>query len=68
MSRFSNIVLFGLMTCLAGVIIVVDPEIIFGFLRDNVERLSLHVTAVATRAVLGILLVLSSDASRFPAV
>ena len=60
------IVLFGVLTLLAGIVIVINPELIFGFLRNNLDKLSLHVLAVAVRLVLGALLISQSDISRFP--
>jgi hypothetical protein len=53
----SIIIFFGLLVFLAGAIIVVNPEIIFGFLRDNLEKVSLNVFAIGIRVVLGILLI-----------
>jgi len=51
------IVVFGALTLLAGIVIVINPEVIFGFLRNNVEKLSLHILAVVVRLVLGALLI-----------
>ena len=62
------IILFGLMTCLAGVIIIYNPEIIFGVIRDNLDKPGLQVVAVVLRLVLGILLVEYATVSRFPLV
>ena len=62
------VIFFGLMTFLAGVIIVVNPEIVFGFLRKSVEKLSLQVLAVGIRVVIGILLIQYASKSQFPAI
>ena len=62
------IILFGLMTCLAGVIIIYKPEIIFGVIRDNLDKPGLQITAVVLRLVLGILLVEYAPLSRLPLV
>jgi uncharacterized membrane protein HdeD (DUF308 family) len=62
------IILFGLLTLLAGVIIVINPEIIFGYLRDNLDRPWLQLVAVAARLVLGILLIYTAGLSRFPLI
>jgi hypothetical protein len=64
----SIIIFFGLLVFLAGAIIVVNPEIIFGFLRDNLEKVSLNVFAIGIRVVLGILLIQYADESRYPAI
>jgi len=59
---------FGLMVFLAGVIIVVNPEIIFGLLRNNLEKVSLQVLAVGVRLVIGILLVQYASESKYPTI
>lgn len=60
------IILFGALTLLAGTVIVLNPEVIFGYLRRNLEKLVIHILAVAVRLILGILLILQSDLSRYP--
>jgi len=60
------IIVFGALTLLAGVIIVINPEVIFGYLRGNLDKIGLHIVAVVVRLVLGALLVSQSDLSRYP--
>jgi hypothetical protein len=60
------IIIFGALTLLAGIIIIINPEVIFGFLRKNVDKLSLHILAVAVRLLLGALLIYQSDVSKYP--
>ncbi|MGD9039809.1 MAG: hypothetical protein PVH82_09265 [Desulfobacteraceae bacterium] len=60
------IIIFAALTLLAGIVIVINPEVIFGFLRHNLERLKLHILAVAVRIVLGVLLIYQSSLSKFP--
>ena len=62
------ILLFALLTFIAGIIILYDPGIIFGVIRDNLDKPGLQVTAVVLRLVLGILLVEYASVSRFPLV
>ena len=62
------IILFGLLTLLAGVIIVINPDIIFGYLRDNLDRPWLQLVAIIVRLVLGILLIHTAELSRFPLI
>ena len=62
------IILFGALTALAGLAILVNPESVFGILRQHVQSVGLHVLAVAVRVVLGALLLLNADLSRFPLV
>ena len=62
------IILFGLLTLLTGVIIVINPEIIFGYLRDNLDRPWLQLVAIIVRLVLGILLIHTAGLSQFPLI
>ncbi|MEW8554313.1 MAG: hypothetical protein AB2605_10985 [Candidatus Thiodiazotropha sp.] len=62
------IILFGLLILVAGVVILINPEVILGPIRDNSHKLSLHVAAVVVRLILGILLVTGSEYSRYPIV
>ena len=51
---------------LAGVSLILKPEIIFDFLRDKAEEPWVHISAVVVRLILGILLVYQAGASKFP--
>ncbi len=62
------IIIFAALTLLAGIVIVVNPEFIFGFLRKNLDNFILHILAVLVRLVLGILLIYQSSISKFPFV
>ena len=62
------IIIFGALTLLAGIVIVINPEIIFGFLRKNLDKLALHILSVVVRLVLGVLLIYQSNVSKFPFV
>jgi hypothetical protein len=62
------IILFGALILLAGIIILVNPHIIFGLFRRHIDEPWLHVTAVIVRLILGVLLIVQSDVSRFPLV
>ena len=62
------IIIFGALTLLAGIVIVINPEVIFGFLRNNLNKLGLHILAVVVRLVLGVLLIYQSSLSKFPFV
>ena len=62
------IILFGLLTLIAGVIIAINPDIIFGYLRDNLDRPWLQLVAIIVRLVLGILLIQTAGLSRFPVI
>jgi len=62
------IIIFGALTLLIGIVIVINPEVIFGFLRNNLDKLVLHILAVVIRIVLGALLIYQSNISKFPLV
>ena len=62
------IIIFGALVLLAGVIIVINPEIIFGYLLKNLDRLAIHILAVLVRLIIGALLVSQSSLSRYPLV
>ena len=62
------IIIFGALTLLAGIVIVINPEVIFGFLRNNLDKLVLHILAVVIRLILGALLIYQSNIAKFPFV
>ena len=62
------IIIFGALTLLAGIVIVINPDVIFGVLRSNFDKLALHILAIAVRLVLGVLLIYQSTVSKFPFV
>lgn len=61
------IILFGILTLLAGIVIVIviNPDVIFGVLRSNIDKPALHILAVVVRLALGALLIYQSDVSKF---
>jgi hypothetical protein len=67
-AMISIIIIFGLMVFLVGAIIVVNPEIIFGLLRNNLEKVSLQVLAIGIRVVIGILLIRYASESKYPTI
>ena len=62
------IIIFAVLTSLAGIVIIINPEFIFGYLRNSLDKLVIHILAVFIRLVLGVLLIAQSDISRFPFV
>ncbi len=62
------IILLGALNLLAGIVIVINPEVIFGVLRKNFDKLELHILAIVVRLVLGVLLIVQSTVSKFPLV
>ena len=62
------IIIFGVLVLLAGIVIVINPDVIFGFLRKHLDKLELYVLAIVIRLVLGGLLIYQSNISKFPLI
>ena len=62
------ILLLGILLILSGVSLLFAPEIIFEFLEKNKENLSLYISAIVVRLVLGILLIKSANESKYPVI
>ena len=60
------IILFGIATIVAGVIIVINPDTVFGLLRRKLESLGLHILAVVVRIILGAALIICAAGSKYP--
>jgi len=60
------IIIFGSLMLLAGISLIINPGIIFKVLRDNFDKLWLHIIAVVVRLLLGALLVYQASVSKFP--
>ena len=62
------VIIFGTLILLSGLVILVNPEIVFRTLRKHSERIELQILAVVVRLALGVLLIYVSGISRFPLV
>ena len=51
---------------LAGILLITNPEIIFKVLRENSDKLWLHIGAVVVRLLFGALLIYQASVSKFP--
>lgn len=60
------ITVFGIATIVAGIIIVINPETVFGLIRRKSESLGLHILAVVVRIILGAALILCATESKYP--
>jgi hypothetical protein len=60
------VILFAVLTLAAGLVISINPEYVFGFLRNHFERIELYILAIGVRLLLGVLLIYLSGVSRFP--
>jgi hypothetical protein len=48
-----SIIIFGALTLLAGAVILVNPESVFGYLQRKHDRLAILIAAIAVRLVIG---------------
>jgi len=60
------IIIFSALIFAAGIAILINPEIVFRYIRNNSENVELQILAVAVRLVLGALLIFQADASKYP--
>ena len=60
------IMLFGAATIVAGIIIVINPESVFGLMRRKLESLGLHILAVVIRIIIGVALIMCAAESKYP--
>ena len=60
------VILFGIATLIAGIVIVINPETVFGLLRRKLESLNLHILAVVVRIILGVALIICAAESKYP--
>lgn len=59
---------FGMLMLLLGISLLIKPEIIFGWIENNMENTSLYIFAIVVRLVFGILFILAARESRYPRV
>ena len=57
------IIIFGALTLIAGVIIIINPDYIFGLFAKHTEKLEIQILAVVVRLVLGVLFISQYSAS-----
>ncbi len=62
------IIIFGALTLLGGIIIIINPDNIFGLFTKYTEKLWLQILAILVRLLLGALFIYQSDVSIFPLV
>ncbi len=60
------IILFGTATMVAGIMILINPDFIFGLMRRNLDSLILHILAVIIRIIIGLALIVYAAESKYP--
>ena len=62
------IIFFGILLILAGLSLVVDPDIVYNFIIERSDDLWLYVTAISVRLLMGFMLIWTASESRYPIV
>ena len=62
------IILFGILIAGSGLVLLVQPAVITGFIEKRDESVWLYAFGIGVRVLLGLLLIVLSDESRFPLV
>ena len=60
------VMLFGAATIAAGIVIVINPESVFGLMSRKLNSLGLHILAVVVRIIIGIALIICAAESIYP--
>ncbi len=60
--------LFGILILLSGISLLINSEIIFGWIENNMENTSLYISAIVVRLVFGILFIAAARESKYPGV
>ncbi|ALM09060.1 hypothetical protein SB49_15625 [Sediminicola sp. YIK13] len=59
--------LFGIFLLVAGISLLFYPELLIGWIKDNMENTSLYITAIGIRLVIGLLFIVAARQSKYPA-
>lgn len=62
------IILIGILVVGSGLVLLLRPSLVFGFIENRDQSAWLYAFAIGMRLVLGLLLVQAADQSRFPLV
>lgn len=62
------VILFGVLILCSGVVLMVTPSVVFGFMERRDDSAWLYAFAIVVRVLLGLLLIVLADNSRFPLV
>lgn len=60
--------LFGILAILSGISLLINPEIIFGWIENNIENTSLYLSAIAVRLIFGIIFITAAKESKYPTI
>jgi hypothetical protein len=62
------IIFFGVLFFVFGIISMIKPAVILGFIEPNTDKAWIYFSAIIVRLLLGLLLIQVADVSRFPLV
>ena len=60
--------IFGILMLFSGIILLINSEIIIGWIKDNMENTSLYVSAIVVRFVFGVLFIVAAREAKYPIV
>ncbi len=60
--------LFGILMLLAGISLLIYPDILIGWIENNMDNTALYISAIVVRLVFGILFILTAIESTYPTV
>jgi hypothetical protein len=58
--------LFGMLLLLAGISLLINSEIIIGWIEDNAKNTLLYFSAIVARLVFGLLFIIAAKESKYP--
>ena len=59
---------FGILMLLAGLSLLISPEIIIDYIENNQENTSLYIFAIVVRLIIGISFIVGAKESKYPGV
>lgn len=60
--------LFGILLIISGISLLFTPEIIIGWIENNMESTTMYISAIVVRLIIGILFIITSKESKYPSV
>ena len=58
--------LFGMLLLVAGISLLINSEIIIGWIEDNAKNTLLYFSAIVARLVFGLLFIIAAKESKYP--
>ncbi len=58
----------GILLSIAGLSLIIKPELLFNWLENNSDKTSIYVAAISARLILGVLFVTIAEKSKYPVI